>query len=385
MSSVWFWLVVIGLSIQAYHYVGYPLLLLVLAKARPRPIAKAGALPKLSLVVCAFNEADVIREKIANSLAAGYQNLEILINSEGSNDATPQIVAEYAAEGVRGVHLAERRGKSAAVNAGAAAASGEIIVFSDANAYYAPGAFAALAENFNDPAVGMVTGAKTVRPREHGQQGAAASEGTYWKYENAIKKLETASGSTVAVHGEMLAIRKQLFEPIPKGVLLDDAYLGLRVIGRGHRVVYEPRATCWEAASRTLKDDEVRRRRNVAGRYQLLSLAGVWPLAAPLSLFKYVSHKVLRLLLPVFAIIALVANIVAVMTTAPALLMQLTLLAQLAFYALAVLGMTESSWAKRLKPAQIAGFLVSGYISNLAGLWRFLGGSQSVLWERVAR
>lgn len=373
------------LLVQAYHFAGYPALLAVMSKIRPRPHRRAECKARVSLIISAYNEEKVIAKKIENSLALDQNDLEIIVNSEGSTDRTAEIVAGFTNRGITAMHMPERRGKSAALNDAVTRATSEILVFSDANVFYDAGAIAALTPNFADPEVGIVTGRKTVRPTQDATGNAAEEEGLYWKYENGIKFLESSLGSTIAVHGEMLAIRRHLFEAIPAGVVNDDAYLALRVLGAGYRVIFERNALCWEAPSQSLADDAKRRRRISSGRFQLIKDWRLWPTRSFLTLFMFASHKVLRLFLPLFAVIALLGNLWAVALPDVSTSMLFTLAVQLGVGALAIAGSMGGAASRAFPPCRIAAYIVSSYIANLAALWLTIRGQQSVLWERVAR
>lgn len=384
MEQMLVFVVCFALLVQGYHYIAYPVLLFFVGRFCERQAEKQELLPTVSLVVCAFNEAGVIRKKIENSLALDYPNLEIIVNTEGSSDSTFELSRLYASDGVVTLHSAERRGKGQALNDAVRHSSGEVLVLSDANAFYEKQAIRKLVSRFADANVGLVTGRKTVRVGALGSEDTAESESFYWRYENILKSLETRLGSTVAVHGEMLAIKRELFSPIPEDIVNDDAYQALNVLAQGRRVVFEEGAVCWEAPSSTLKDDLVRRQRMSAGRFQLLTRFNIWP-RQPLVLFMFLSHKVLRLFLPIFAVVGLVANLWLVMRPDVPLGMWFTFAVQLAFLALAILGFFGGSVGKAFLPSRVAAYLVSGYAATLSGLWRALTGGQAVLWEKARR
>jgi len=376
---VWF-----ALLVQGYHYVGYPLLLFVIGRFCGREAERQEFLPTVSLVICAFNEAGVISEKIENSLALDYPDLEIVVNTEGSTDGTFELSRQYASDGVVTLYSPERRGKGRALNDAVQQTSGDVLVLSDANAFYETQAIRRLVSRFADADVGLVTGRKTVHGAVPDFKEAAESESLYWQYENLLKSLETRLGATVAVHGEMLAVRRELFAPIPEDIVNDDAYQALHIMAQGRRVVFEEDAVCWEAPSGTTKDDFVRRQRMSAGRFQLFTRRNIWP-RQPLVLFMFISHKVLRLFLPLFAILALVANVWAVTRPVVALGMWSTLAAQLVFIAFAILGLFGGSTGRGFLPSKIAAYLASGYAANLSGLCRALTVGQGVLWEKARR
>lgn len=382
-------LTLLSAGVLVYHYVLYPLLMAVGAKRPspslpPSPAQGTAVIPSASLIIAAYNEAAVIAEKLENSLALYYpaHQLQLIVVADGSDDETPDLVNRYTKDGVLLLHQPERRGKSAAINRAVDAASGEIVIFSDANAFYEADALLKLVRHFEDGRVGGVSGQKTVRASD---TAVSQSSGLYWQYESAIKRWESASGGTVAVVGEMLALRRRLFTPIPPAVINDDAYLATQILRQGYRVLYEPEAICWETASSSTADELVRRRRISAGRYQLLFRPDCWPWRNPLALFQLISHKFLRLLLPFFMLMALAANVMAVLRRPANLLMRLTLLGQTGLYGLAAFGWLAERVQRRARIPAAVYYVVSGNFSSLHGLWRLLSGRQSVLWEKAQR
>ena len=374
--------VVILFVILGYAYVGYPLLLMVLARLFARPVRFSAELPSISLIIAAFNEEVLIRDKIINSLALDYPKelLEIIFVTDGSDDKTPEIVASFSELTL--LHSAERRGKSNAINRAAAHATHDILVFSDANAFYLPDTLRKIARNFGDPSVGGVSGSKTVRK---GTSAIAESEGAYWKYESMLKKLESKIASTTGVVGEMMAVRRSEFRPIPSQFINDDAYLAMALMREKRRVIYEPEAVCWEDSAETTHDETVRRQRITAGRFQLLFTPNLWPWRDPLMLFLYWSHKFLRLLLGFIMIAALIGNLIVILGNQPPIFFQLTAIVQLLFYGLAAVGYwLEQRGQKRKLPA-LAYYITSGNLATVGGLTRYLSGRQTVLWEKAQR
>lgn len=372
------------IAVLFYHFIGYPLLLALLAKFGGHPVHQGTSTPAVSLVIAAYNEAGVIRDKIENSLQLDYpaDQLEILVVTDGSNDQTPAIVEQYRNQKVVLLHSPLRNGKSAAVNRGIAHAKGEIVVISDANAFYLPDAIQKLVRNFSDPSVGAVSGRKTIR-----KSGSpiSDSEGTYWKYESFIKKQESKLHSTAGVVGEMLAVRRHLFHPIPAGIVLDDAYIALNFMRRGYRVIYESAAVCWETSAASSRDEFIRRRRNNAGRYQFLFQPAMWPWNKPIALFAYLSHKLLRLVLPIFMILAFGLNLLALFLPGVSWWMVVLFGLQVAFYSLALIGYGAEQLGLRLRPAAMAYYITSGTFSALPGLFHYLSGKQTPVWEKVQR
>jgi cellulose synthase/poly-beta-1,6-N-acetylglucosamine synthase-like glycosyltransferase len=378
-----------------YTYVGYPLLLTLLARTRPRPETVESGLPSVTLLVAAYNEEATIAQKLENSLALNYpgERLQIVVAADGSNDRTVDIVRRYAERGVELSYNPSRRGKIAAINRALARVRGEIIVFSDANNFYQPDTVQALVKPFVDPTVGAVSGAKVIVKDD---ETLSESEGLYWKYESFIKRQETRLGCCAGVAGEVLAVRKDLFEPPPDNIINDDFYIAMRLIRRGYRVVYTPRARSYERVSPSARDEIARRTRIVAGRYQAIALAHqLLPARRPLVVWQIVSHKFLRPLVPLAMIGALVTNIIDVArslrttqsTTASLVppLNRIMLVAQVVFYGLAWLGSVNERVGRSGKLLYLPTFLVNSNFAALVGLYRFITKSQTTRWKRVPR
>jgi biofilm PGA synthesis N-glycosyltransferase PgaC len=394
MFGVLFWLFVIGIF---YTYAGYPLILAVLARLRPKPESYPQSFPSVTLLIAAYNEQAVIQEKIENSLSLNYprEQLQILIAADGSTDNTPDIVRSFSQQGVELSYSPERRGKMAAINRAMPLARGEVVVFSDANNLYAPNALSELVKPFADPTVGASSGAKVIIRSD---ETLGESEGIYWKYESFIKKQETRLGCCTGVAGEILALRRDLFIPPPDSIINDDFYMAMQVIRQGYRVVYVPTAISNEPPSLSAQDEITRRSRIIAGRYQAIARALEWlPWRRPLVIWQIVSHKFLRPMVPLAMAGALVANILAVVfpvqashlwgklifLTPPA--GWITLGLQAAFYALAWIGRFISRGTIAGKLLYLPTFLVNSNLAAVIGLYRYLTGRQSAVWQRVRR
>jgi cellulose synthase/poly-beta-1,6-N-acetylglucosamine synthase-like glycosyltransferase len=272
----------------------------------------------------------------------------------------------------------------AAINRAMLRATGEIVVFSDANNFYAPDTLRELLKPFADAQVGAASGAKIIA---EGDGALGETEGLYWRYESFIKEKETAVESSVGVAGEVLALRRSLFEPPPDEIINDDFYMALRLIQRGYRVVYVPSARSVERVSPSVQDERARRARIVAGRYQAMARGvGLLPWGRPLLVWQIVSHKYLRPLLPLAMLSALLANLAWTFRPLPARrLAALLLLLQGLFYGLAWLGSVLQLGGKVGKALYVPAYLVSSNLAALVGLYRFLAHKQSTRWQRVPR
>jgi cellulose synthase/poly-beta-1,6-N-acetylglucosamine synthase-like glycosyltransferase len=314
--------VVLGLSVGVlfYVYFGYPLLLAVLVRLRgARPVRRDDVLRRVSFVISAYNEGDVIRRKLENALALDYPRelLEIVVISDASTDDTDAIVGEYAARGVTLVAQAARRGKTAGLNRTVPQLTGEIVVFSDANAMYQPDALKMLVRNFADAGVGCVTG----EARYLTGDGTAADVGErmYWNYEIQMKRRETALGSMVGGDGAIYAIRKRLWSELPE-TAINDFLNPLQIVAAGWRCVYEPAAICYEETAAGTGREYRRRVRIVSRSWRAIFQArGVLnPFRVGFFALSVISHKVARWLSAVFLAGALAGGIMLVMAAGPA-------------------------------------------------------------------
>ncbi len=301
-----FWMAVAAVL---YTYAGYPLTLLALRVAIRRPVRRSPIEPPVSLIIPAYNEADVIERKLENALELDYPagQLEIIVASDGSSDDTAAIARRFSGGGrVRVLASAGNRGKMATLNAAVAEARGEVVVFSDASAMLERQALRRLVENFADPCVGAASGRYTVVSA--GEVRTGASEDFYWKYETFLKARESELESTLGGHGHLCAIRRRLYPYPAADVINDDFAIPISVLAKGYRAVYEPAAiVCEEAREMT---GFGRRVRIVAGNIQ--QLAEIQKLLRPfraLPVFFFVSHKLGRLIAPVALLAALAANL----------------------------------------------------------------------------
>jgi cellulose synthase/poly-beta-1,6-N-acetylglucosamine synthase-like glycosyltransferase len=335
-----FW---VAFGIVAYVYAGYPVALWALATIGGARRVQTGVdLPTVTLLISAFNEDDVIAAKLENTLSLDYPSelLQILVVSDASDDQTDAIVASFASRGVALVRMPERSGKTLGLNAALRQASGDVVVFSDANAMYERDALRMLVRNFADAEVGAVVGESgyTAPARE-----SQRSEGAYWKYEIFIKRFESALGSVVGGDGAVYSIRRSLFVPM-RADALSDFVNPLQIARAGYRVVYEPAARCWESAA----DDfgkEFRRKVRIVNRAwrALLSMAALMnPIRYGGFAIALISHKLLRWLVPLFLVVLLFANAALALRS---LFYGLVLAGQCLFYLLALLG-----WLMRTRP-----------------------------------
>ena len=370
LLQVLFWL---AGGTMLYAFLGYPLLIWLLARCAQRPVRKASITPEVTLLVPAYNEARVIARKIENSLAIDYPSdrLEIVMVTDGSDDGTVDIVARYAEQGVRLYHQPRRQGKTAAINRVMPLVRGEVVVFSDANAMIERGALRTLARSFADPSVGGVAGEKRV---------LGGGEGLYWRYESFLKRCDSALSSVMGAAGELFAIRHCLFEPPPPDALIDDFVISLRLVEMGQRLVYEPEAVATEEPSPTLAGEWRRRCRIAAGGFQSVRwLSGLLNPARGRVAWQYFSHRVLRWAITPFLLPA-VYGINLLLLGLP--LYRLVFVAQTAFYAAALLGYALARRGVQRGPLHAAFYFCLMNAAVLAGFWRYVTGTQPVTWAK---
>jgi len=365
-------------ALVVYVYVGYPLLLALLGRVRSRPVARAPAEPAVTLIISAFNEADVIADKLRNSLALDYprERLQIIVISDASDDGTDAIVAGFAGEGVELLRMAERGGKTLGLNSGVHLARGEIIVFSDANAMYAPDVVRQLAANFSDAAVGAVVGESTYSTP---QSESERSEGLYWRYETAIKMLESRSGSVVGGDGAIYAIRRALYTPM-RADALSDFVNPLQIVRAGYRCVYEPRARSSESAAQDFHR-EFRRKVRIVNRAwrALMSMPGLLnPFRHGWFAIEIFSHKLLRWLMPALLLGIFVSSLL-LLASGP--IYVVAFLAQVAFYALALLGHSMRERASMPSLISIPYYFSLVNVASALGILDAWRGRNYVTWS----
>lgn len=331
LAQVIFW---VAVAVPIYAYFGYPLVLLAMRMFIHRGVKKAPYQPFVSLLIPAYNEGDVIEQKIRNCLDLDYpaDRLEIVVASDGSKDATAEIAARFEdGQRIRVLAYPVNRGKIPTLNESVRQLRGEIVVFSDAAAFLYRDSVRKLVANFADPKVGAVSGRYTVVKADEVNIGK--SEDFYWKYETYLKVQESQLASTLGGHGHLHAIRKELYPFPPPGTINDDYVIPVSVLAKGYRAVYEPEAIVYEEAHEMAGFG--RRVRIMAGNLQQLrEIKGLlWP-PRPLPLFFFLSHKASRLVVPFAMLAALIAN--AFLLSSP--FYAALFVAQAIFYVMALLG-----------------------------------------------
>ncbi len=391
-------LLLISFSFLAYIFIGYPAIIFCLSKLFGKSVEKNIFLPNVTLVIPAFNEESVIKEKIINTLNLNYpkENLQIIVCDDFSNDQTKEIISSFAPEGVILSESASRVGKIGGLNRALLLATGEIFVISDADTLANPNTLQELVINFSDKEVGCVIAQTRMLTADNKSN---ESGGLYWKYESLIRQSESHLHSTVAATGHFMGIRKSILRPIPQDIILDDFYLATETMKQGLRVISEPKATIWERPTTSMKDEVNRRRRMTAGRYQILFMWKKYLSKLPVLLkLQVISHKFLRLAIPHFMILALISNILLYITfrsstpqtaTIAQQVTIFTLFIQMLFYFMAITGWYLSKKinkkSKLIKMWSIPYFLCATNFASILGLFWYLSGKRTVLWQQASR
>lgn len=376
-----FWL---ALSIISYVYFGYPLILYFWSKIAYKENVKDNAVqPSVTLLVCAYNEEDVISEKIENSLDLDYptDKIKIIIASDGSTDKTTQIINTFEDERLTLYSYNQRRGKIKTIIETVPEISSEIIVFSDANTMYARDSIRKLTRNFADPCVGAVSGDVSL---QNEQTSFGVSESTYYIYERWIQLAESHIGSIVGADGAMYAIRRDLFMPPSMKTILDDFVISMNVTLQNYRVVYDPEAQGFEENIISHKFEFLRKSRIVAGGLQSVFLCeGIPSFAQPKLLFCYLSHKLLRWLIPCHLLLFFASNAI-LSFSSEVRGFRIALALQCAFYCCALLGyFSRRMLFGRFFAIPFYFCLVNG--AALYGIYKGIFNKQSVTWEVFAR
>jgi cellulose synthase/poly-beta-1,6-N-acetylglucosamine synthase-like glycosyltransferase len=292
-----------------YTYLGYPAVIWMLARLRPRPWTVKPISFSVSIVLAVHNGAALLPRKIEHLLGLDYPNIkEIIIVSDGSTDGTAELLACQRHPRLTTIILKEHSGKAAAVNAGMAKATADLILFVDIRPEIAAGAIQQLVSNFADTRVGCAAGELILRKEFHDATSAAIS-GVYWRYEKWIRTCESIYSSPVGVYGGFYAIRRELAVPQPAGMILDDMFQPLSIIRKGYRSVLDPQAYVYDTWPTRIEKEFHRKVRTLAGNFQLFHIAP-WTLTPRNPVFfQLVSHKVMRLIVPYLLLLLLASTL----------------------------------------------------------------------------
>ena len=382
------------LLIVFYTYLGYGILLYLIIRLKRffkgKPLKTVlpsdEELPTMTLMICAYNEEEVVAEKMANTLALNYprDKFRIMWVTDGSNDRTNELLKAYPKVDI--VFSPERRGKTAALKHGLRELKTRYVAFTDANTMINPDALREIARLFMDPTVGCVSGEKRVAARKEGEM-AAEGEGLYWRYESTLKKWDSELYSAMGAAGELYAVDPTLVREVPDEALLDDFMMSMYIVQAGRRIAYTPDAYALEYGSANIFEESKRKRRIAAG-----GLQSIWwlrsmlnPLHQPLVAFQYISHRVLRWsITPIALVILLIINILLV-TLHAGTFYTVMLVLQLLFYLMALAGWWLDRKGHKNKLLYTAYYFVFMNINVFRGMSYLRTHGKSGAWEKARR
>jgi cellulose synthase/poly-beta-1,6-N-acetylglucosamine synthase-like glycosyltransferase len=374
-----FWTAVV---LIVYTYIGFPLSVVLRGLFWGHPYKKDELTthPSVSIVISAYNEVESIGAKLDNILSLEYPRdcLEVIIASDGSTDGTDTIVQKYEKHGVKLLSLS-RVGKAAALNAAVNAASGEILVFSDANSMYKTDAIQYLVQPFGDPKVGGVAGNQVYRTEV---SGGSSSDGerAYWNFDRMLKQFQGKSGNTLAATGAIYAIRRSLFESIPDGVS-DDLFTSTGIIVRKNRLVFAPKAIAYEPVAATSQVEFGRKVRVIMRSWKAFMFRSELfnPFRYGYYAIQLFSHKILRYLV-VFPL--LILFLVSLLLWKAGFIYQLATIAQTVFYACAAVGwLLKGTRLGRKRIFTIPFYFCMVNAASLVAIINVLRGQQVKHWE----
>jgi poly-beta-1,6-N-acetyl-D-glucosamine synthase len=369
--TVIFWA---SIAVILYTYAGYAFWLWLRGRLWPLPVERGSIFPRISIIMVVRNEEKNLDRKLANVLAMDYPAdlLELVVVSDGSKDGTERILSAAAVRDGRlsVIIVSQSQGKACGLNDAIARANGEITVFTDARQQIEPGALRILMENFSDKSVGCVSGELMIGDAESGQE-----TGLYWRIEKKLRKLESESGSVVGATGAFYAARRELLQPLPSVTILDDVLCPMNIARQGFRVILDERARAWDVPTLGEGREFARKVRTLTGNYQLVQLAP-WLLTRTNPLrFEFVSHKLMRLVVPFALALTLLG---AALINTP--FYRLAFWLQVAFYGTSALTSFDLRLGPLRRVAEAASTLIVLNAAALVAFKNFVTG-QKILWD----
>ncbi len=401
--KILFW---VCLILVFYTYLGYGIVLYLLLKIKKlfgfrtlEPILplEERLLPEVTLMICAYNEEDVIEEKMENIRQLDYpqDKLCVMWVTDGSSDRSNELLSRY--EEVKLVFSPERRGKAAAMQHGLQENKAEYVIFTDANTMLNSGSIKEIVRLFMNPEVGCVSGEKRVAARvpsesdasdrQNGAQVAAGGEGAYWKYESTLKRWDSELYSAMGAAGELFAVRMSVYEAAPSNALLDDFMISMLILKKGYKIAYTSDAYAMEYGSANLEEESKRKRRIAAG-----GLQSIWwlrtlmnPLKHPKVFFPFISHRVLRWSITPFALLALIPLNVALVFMKAGTIYNIVWVLQILFYLGAFLGYWLSLRGQKNKFLYIPYYFLFMNLNVFRGIAYLRSHNSSGAWEKAKR
>lgn len=382
------------LALVFYTYLGYGIILYMVLKVkrmlygkRPEPqLPDDEACPCVTLMICAYNEEEVISEKMENIRLLDYpkNKLTVMWVTDGSTDRSNDMLKEYPE--VQLVFSPERKGKAAAMQHGLKNNNNEYVIFTDANTMLNQNSIREIMREFIRPDVGCVSGEKRVAARTEGQ-AAAEGEGIYWKYESKLKQWDSELYSTMGAAGELFAVRMKYYKPAPSNALLDDFMISMLILKDGHKIAYTSKAYAMEYGSANILEESKRKKRIAAG-----GLQSIWwlrsmlnPLRYPVVAFQFISHRVLRWSITPFAMLALIPMNALIVTQGGGPVYVLIGCLQVLFYLMAGAGYILNRIGKKNKLLYIPFYFLFMNFNVFEGLMYLRSHKSSGTWEKAQR
>lgn len=394
MLEITFWIL---FFIVGYTYVGYALVIwmlvqikrIIVGKHTPQTISNQN-LPDVCLFVTAYNEEDVVEQKVENSFSLKYpkKKIQYLWMTDGSTDRTTKLLNKYPEIQVE--HIPERQGKIHAMNRGMQFVKAPIVIFSDSNTLLCEQSILEIVRQFENPRTGCVAGEKRIFENQE-DVAATSGESFYWKLESFIKRMDAELNSAVGAAGELFAIRTNLYQQVESDTLLDDFIISLRIAGKGYRIAYSPNAYATETGSVSVKEELKRKTRIAAGGIQsIFRLPNLLnPLHSGWLSFQYFSHKFLRWTLAPFALLFIfLINLIILLEQhafESANFYAVFFCFQLFMYFIACIGWLFENRKIRFKLFFIPYYFVAMNYASIKGIIRYIKGQQSVVWEKSKR
>lgn len=383
-----FW---VSLFLIIYTFVGYGVLLFILVRIK-RFFKKTSSfdpdqvLPGVTVLVAAYNEEDLIEEKIKNTLELDYpkEKLQVILITDGSSDRTVEKASNW--KDILLLHEDIRAGKMAAIKRAMPFIQTEIIVFTDANTFLNKTALKELVKHYQNKKVGAVAGEKRILVQESAD-ASSAGEGFYWKYESALKKWDYELYSNVGAAGELFSIRTSLYEPVESDTIIDDHMIAMRIAEKGYIIAYEAAAYAMETASANTAEELKRKIRIAAGGIQSIGRLkkAANPFNYPILTFQYISHRVLRWTITPFLLILVFLLNGWICFNNPQMIYKVLFGGQVVFYLLSLLGLFFESRQIRVKAFFVPYYFCVMNYAVIAGIVRFFKKNQSAAWEKSKR